>query len=90
LESSEPNRWRDDQDDNGPDFGYPHDDPDPASKTDNDRKVQYGYIYGLYTFNGDGECKKCGATNRKLNKVGHCEPCQDELDRKAGVVREKP
>ena len=53
--------------------------------TDNCRKIAYGYIYGLYNFTSGGECKRCHATDRGLNKVGHCKPCQEELDRKAGV-----
>jgi hypothetical protein len=51
----------------------------------NCRKIAYGYIYGLHDFTSGGECKRCHATDRGLNKVGHCKPCQEELDRKAGV-----
>jgi hypothetical protein len=52
-----------------------------------ERKEIYGHIYGLYRFDREGRCKHCGATDRTLNKVGHCETCQDELDLKAGVKR---
>ena len=53
-----------------------------------ERKLLIGYIYGLYAFDRDGDCERCHERDRKLNKVGHCEPCQDELDGKAGVKRQ--
>jgi hypothetical protein len=50
------------------------------------RKLEIGHVYGLYDFTHHGTCKKCDATSSKLNKVGHCESCQDKLDAAAGVL----
>jgi len=87
MEYGDQNRDRANQRQYLPYLANDNDDLVPAVRTDNDRKVQYGGIYGLYTFDAEGECKKCHAADHKINKVGHCEPCQDQLDRKAGVIR---
>ncbi len=52
------------------------------------RKLEVGRAYGLYKFDTWTTCKKCGVA-RLVNRVGHCEACQDELDKKAGVAPRK-